>query len=272
MAKCSNCGANLNKKTAFCPSCGNKVERTEADNQQKKGVGVPILIVLVILALVVGVGAGFVAAQAGNKAPANKEDVTSENINGETDEPEEVEETEAKTSEVEEPESKEPEVAEKESEEIPAQEQSIEGYNYVSIGDEVRQKEGIIYNSNPEIYSIRIYDDNIEWSVEGDSDFINRLNYSAVHFMKAQPDDIRIIDGRFDGGYVDKTTKAKYSDDFSSKGGEEVIPAEACYFECGNVIKLSGEYLLTLDAGLYEFEIYIEGKRSTGWPVLIMTA
>ncbi len=273
MAKCSNCGANVKNKSAFCPGCGTKMEQP-VEVSGKKGISTVLVVVLVVLALTVGVGAGVIVAGMGAEKETSGEIVSgsTEETKAEEQEKESVEvadkETEIETETEPEIESEietetEPEITVEEENEVTVS-SGLDKYNYVYIGNEVREKEGIIYESYPEIYSHVIYSDHVEGLYEGDPEQMNTFNYSTIHFSKSQPRDVRVIDSRVDGNIIAWIQMKKYNDDFSISAREipgEYLSADVCELEYGNVMKLSKDYLMTLDDGIYEFSVFQQGPK-----------
>lgn len=272
MAKCGNCGANVKKKTAFCPSCGTKVEQIEGNNQPTKGMTLPLVIAFVVIALVVGFGGGFLIAGSNSEKTSVEEvdsDKMQETQNTEKDitenesviVPENETEIAEKEPVKEEPETEEPEVK------VPDKKEPVdvtEVYNYVSIGEEVRTKESALYEVCPNMYSYAFYHDNIEGMYEGEDELTRKLNYSAFHFSKSQPRDIRWIEWRFDGDYIGFGNWSKYNDDLTEHEQSKTIPSDCFSMEYGNVLTLSKDYLATLEEGVYEFMIFLDGDHPFG--------
>lgn len=274
MAKCSNCGANVKNKSAFCPGCGTKVE-LPVNVSGKKGISTVLVVVLVVLALAVGVGAGVIMVGMGTEKGASGEVVSGNteetkvdmvekdsavivdsDTETESDSEEETEPVQQESTEVMEDEPETEEVAVEE----PVQEVS---YNYVCIGDEVRKKEGLLYEACNDIYNFVMYPELIEGWYEGDDEAARILNYSAVHFTKAQPRDIRIIDSRIDGGELDYIYFNKFDEsnvDYGVDGERVEAPSsEECYLEYGNVLAISKDYLMGLEAGIYRYDYCFAG-------------
>ncbi len=313
MTKCSNCGAKVRNKVAFCPKCGTKVEHPESTDT-KKGISVILAVVFAVVALFIGIGIGIFIGRAGSEKTPAKEvasDITPDTlpevtkpVNEVTPEPTPTdaptptpEPTNTPTPEPTNTPTPEPTntptprptntptprptntptpkptkaptpIPTKPVAEDPTTDR--EKFTYVSIGDEVRAKEPAISAAYPETLSSRIYNENVEGLYEGEDDIITSLNYSALHFTKAQPRDIRLVAQSHDGDYITRATYAKYKDDFSDTEKERTFSLDYCYLECGDTIVISKDFLMTLEAGVYEIYTYMEGSRSSGWPILVV--
>ena len=280
MCKCRKCGAKIEQSSRFCQSCGTKIKQPLNETQKKK-YEILIYVITGIFVLVIGVGIGFLLGKTIDKEKQTDEiivDSQNESTIGINDDDNAISSdsndgdfesvTENVAEDVKEDNNKEEKSGDDDNI-VPKND--LGSYNYVSIGQELNPKYDTLFENYQEIFRSMNNFDNVEGWIEGDSQIIRDFNYGGIHFAKAKPRDVRIIcDISFEGQRLDKVTKAKYTEDFSSTSAAEIISVDACYLEYGNVVKFTKEYLLTLEPGYYEFVLYLSGDRDSTWPINVV--
>lgn len=270
MKNCSKCGANLEDNSVFCNSCGKRLIKKESSGVNKVILAI-IFVVLLLGTLAIGIFVGRKMNSDSNvpisESEVQEQDVVEKEIIDSTDDKKEevVEDVDTKEEETADTtdsvveETTEPEIEEEIEAEVNTETDSEEKYTYVYIGDEVREKEGIIYSSHPDIYNFSIYDDNDSGMYAPDQELEVGKSFTTVRFLKEYPRDIRIIDSRRDGYTLEKVTYTKYLENEKAFTLEQEVDAQYYGLEYGNMINISSEFLQTLEQGIYTFSCYQVG-------------
>ena len=137
-------------------------------------------------------------------------------------------------------------------------------YNYVFIGDIVRDCQEIINRDYFDYYNTHIYFDNVECYYENKNHELIAHEMECIHFFKTAPLDIYILDSQSDGYNIFDTRIAPYSKDPDAlMNATEVLPADAWQSNHGDEFMITKEYLSTLSTGIYTIYIWRFGDDIT---------
>ena len=282
MKDCVKCGAQMEDNAVFCNVCGKRLIKKE-HKKMNKVVKILLLCVLYVAILAIGIFMGRMIGSNGKKTVAEVDVSSDKVVEGKTEKSEELEvsdgiKTENSTEVEETKEDVTDEEKNKNADSLGDEEDketskpdvinasdNAGGYNYVFIGNEVREKEGILAAAYPEINSLKIYEDNHDGMYSDRQELEINTGHYVVRFLKEYPRDIRIVYARGDGDPLVRITYSKYLDDVKAFTVEEELDRKYYSLEYGNVINISDEFLQTLDGGIYTFKTLQEGAISHGW-------